>query len=268
MSAEQLIALEAAQAELGALYAVARTFSALHARAEGELLPQLTNLGSRLRGLVRNARLTEDQISAAAREILSVRTVWRAALEQVRASTAYQETLAAFTADRQDALAESIPRIFAGVHRVRPPAALYFPVSPSSGRRGPGQSPFLSAADCADRILHLRADGCQPDAAGIEWWERELPAIGCAEDLTDLETPIALQLPAADVHVAVFAVDDDPSFRIFTERLRGPFAIVLAAEATDEWWEAYQDSYRDFREAVQRELAARGYGVSIVGRPQ
>ena len=51
MSAEQLIALEAAQAELGTLYAVARSFTALHARAEAELLPHLVGLGRRLRGL-------------------------------------------------------------------------------------------------------------------------------------------------------------------------------------------------------------------------
>ena len=56
MSAEQLIGLEAAQAELGTLYAVARSFTALHARAETELLPYLVGLGRRLRGLLRQAR--------------------------------------------------------------------------------------------------------------------------------------------------------------------------------------------------------------------
>jgi hypothetical protein len=268
MSAEQLIALEAAQAELGTLYATACSFTTLHARAEGELLPQLTNLGSRLRSLVRNARLTEGEIEAAAREILSVRTAWQAELEQVRASAAYQQALGAFTTDRQAALADSIPQVFAGVHQVLPAPSLYFPVSPSSGRRRPGSSPFLSPVECADRILRVRADGYQPEEVGTEWWERELQSIGCADDLAGLETPIALFLPAADVHAAVFAVDNDPSLRIFTQRLRGPFSVVLAAEVTDEWWEAYQDSYRSFRDAVQRELAARGYDVSIIDVPR
>jgi len=264
MSAEQLIALEAAQAELGTLYAAARSFAALHARAEGDLLPQLSSLGSRLRRLVRNARLTAGEIDAATREILSIRTTWRAALEEVRASAAYQQTLLAFTADRQDALGKLIPQVFAGLHLTSFPPALYAPVSPSTGRRRPGSSPFLNATECADRILHMLTRGYEPLAGGTEWWDRELPSIVCANDLAGLETPIALTLAAPDIHAAVFLSDDDSSFRLFTQRLGGPFSIVLAAEASDEWWEAYEDSYRDFRDAVRDELAARGYAATII----
>ena len=263
-SAEQLIALEAAQAELGTLYVVVRSFTALHARAEAELLSQLTGLGRRLRGLLRNARLTESEIDAAAVEILSVRTTWRAALEQVRASATYQQALAAFMTDRQDALADLIPHVFADLHLVAPAPSLYFPVSPSAGRRRPGASPFLSAAECADRIVRTVTNGCRPETDGTEWWERELPSISCAGSIAALETPIALCLAASHVRVAVFRVGDEPSLRVFTPQLRGPLSVVLATEATDEWWEAYQDSYREFRDAVQRELAARGHAASIV----
>jgi hypothetical protein len=264
MSAEQLIGLEAALAELGTLYAVARSFRALQARAEAELLPHLTGLGRRLRGLLRQARLTDDEVDRAAREIVSVRTRWKAELDRVRASAVYQRTLAAFSADQQEALAELIPQIFAGMHRVRRVPSLYFPVSPSSGRRRPGTSPFLSTAECADRILRIVDGGYEADSGATEWWEREIPSIGCADNVAALETPVALCLAAADVRVVVFTSSDDASLRIFTPRLRAPLSIVLAAEATDEWWEAYQDSYREFRDALRRALVARGQTVSVV----
>ena len=264
MSAEQLIGLEAAQAELGTLYAVARSFTALHARAETELLPYLVGLGRRLRGLLRQARLTGAEIDLAAREIVAVRTTWQTELEQVRISAVYQRALAAFAADRQETLADLIPQIFAGMRLVHSAPSLYFPVSPSSGRRRPGASPFLSSAECADRLLRIVDDGYEADSGGTEWWERELPSISCADSVAGLETPVALCLAASDVGVAVFASSDDASLRIFTPRLRAPLSIVLADEATDEWWEAYQDSYREFRDALQRDLAARGHAVSVV----
>lgn len=263
MSAEQLIALEAAQAELGRLYTVARGFAALHTRAEAELLPQLVGLGSRLRGLLRTARLTDAEIDAAAREILAVRSTWRADLEQVRTSAIYQQALAALAADRQNDLAEIIPQVFAGLRRVHPAPALYFPVSPSTGRRRSGTSPFLSAAECAERILGVLANGYEPERTGTDWWDCELPSISCADSAAALETPIALCLAASDVRVAVFTAVDEPSYQIFTPRLHASMSIVLAAEATDEWWEAYQDSYREFCAALQHELAVRGHTAWI-----
>ena len=263
MSAEQLIALEAALAELSGLYSVARGFTALQSRAETELLPRLSAFGSRLRGLVRSGKLTADEIDAASQQILSTRAEWQNALETVHSSALYQRALAAFDADRQEKLGEVIPQVCAGQRQLRPAPTLYFPVSPSSGGRRPGNSPFLSAPACADRIVQVLHDGIVPEVAGAEWWERELPSIGCADDVAALDTPIALRLAASDVPVAVFAAGDEPSLRIFTPRLRASFAIVLATEATDEWWEAYQDSYGVFRDALQQELAARGHQATI-----
>jgi hypothetical protein len=263
-SAEQLIALEAAQAELGTLYAVARSFTALHARAEAELLPRLTALGRRLRGLLRTAELRDDEVAAAAREILAVRTTWQAELQKVRTAPIYEQALAAFAADQQNELADLIPQVFAGLQRVRQlPPTLYFPVSPSSGRRRPGSSPFLSPPDCADRILRLLIGGLEPESDGAEWWQRELPSITCADSPAALDTPIALGLAASGIRLALFTTADEPSYQIFTPRLRAPMSIVLATEATDEWWEAYQDSYRQFRDALTHELAAHGYAATF-----
>ena len=265
MSAEQLIALEAALAELGTLYAAAKGFTALQPQAEAELLPRLISLGSNLRSQLRRTQLTQDRIDAVAPDIIALRSKWRLQLESVRTSTAYQQARAALAADDQDDLAVAIPQVFAGLQCVRPAPSLYFPVSPSAGRRRPGSSPFLSAAECAERLVQLLTGGLSPEEATDEWWERDLPSIRCADAIQALETPMALRLAAADVGVAVFAADDEPSFRVFTLRLRAPFSVVLSAEATDEWWEAYDDSYRSFRTALQQELAARGHAAVVSG---
>lgn len=263
MSAEQLIALEAAQRELGTLYSVARGFTALQARAETELLPRLNALGSKLRKLLRTSQLTEEQIAQAAQDIRSLRDSWRSQLEQVRASTTYQRALAGLAQDRQDELAQLIPLVFSGVRLIQPAPSLYFPISPSAGRRRPGASPFLNPADCADRILQTLAHGIVPEASGSDWWDCELLSITCAETAGALEPPIALRLAAADVHVAVFAAINQPCLGVFTPRLQAPMSITLAADATDEWWEACEESYRSFRDALQRELVARGQRAEI-----
>jgi len=263
MSAEQLIALEAAIAELATLYTVAKGFAALQARAEGELLPAVSRLGRHLRRLLRADQLSEPAVEAAAREIMALGSGWRAALEELHQSAVYQQTLAALAADRQDELATLIPRVVAGLSLVRPAPTLYIPVSPSSGRRLPGSSPFLSAAACAEQLLVLRAEGIAPESVAGEWWDRELVPIGCADTPAGLDSPIALRLDAADVPCALFAVPDEASYSIFTPCLRAPLTIVIAANATDEWWNAYEESYHAFRDVLQRELAARGCSVTV-----
>jgi hypothetical protein len=265
MSAEQLIALEAALTELGALYAAAKTFTTLQPRAEAELLPRLITLGSSLRSRLRNAQLTQEEIDAVAHDIIALRSTWRVELEQLQASATYQQARAALAQDRQIELARLIPQVFAEVELVRQPPSLFFPVSPSAGRRRPGSSPFLGPVECADRIVQILAEGLTPEEGSEEWWERELPHLSCAGSMEALDTPIALRLAAADVRVAVFAASGAPSFRIFTLRLRAPLSVVLAAEATDEWWEAYDDSYRSFRTALQQELTARGHAAAVSG---
>lgn len=264
MSAEQIIAIEGALGDLSDLYAIARGFTALQARAEAGLLPEIDALGVRLRRLVRTGQLSDAAIERTATEILALAAQWRAELEMLRGSAVYQQAVRALAGARQAELAEVIPRVFAGLRVVQPAPSLYFPVSPSSGRRRPGSSPFLSPADCADKIVQLCADGIGPDAEAADWWERELPSIACTDAPAGLETPVALCLAAADVRVTVFAETEAATLRVFTARLRAPLSIVLAREATDEWWEAYQDSYRVFRDALQQELAARGQVAALV----
>ena len=79
-------------------------------------------------------------------------------------------------------LAEVIPQVFARLRVVQPAPTLYFPVSPSSGRRRPGSSPFLSPARlCRQDSAAARRRDCTQIRRRTDWWERELPSIMCAE---------------------------------------------------------------------------------------
>ena len=250
-------------ADLARLYNVASGYAPLRARATAELLPRLNVLAARLRALVRRAQLSEDAIHRVAVEILALGSEWRSELENLRTSAAYQEALAAVLDDRQEALTHLIPQVVADAQPVYPAPSLYFPVAPAAERRRPGSSPFLSAAECAERIRGLITDGIVPVANGNDWWDRELVAIPCTRECEALEAPIALRVDAAVVRVAVFTAEDDAALRVYTTRLRAPMSVTLAADATDEWWDAYDESYRSFRDALRRELAARGQAVVI-----
>jgi len=264
MSVEQLIALEAAVAELGTLYVVARSFTALRERAEAELLPQVLHLGQRLRALVRHGGPTPADIDAASREILSQRAQWRAALDGVRSAPVYESALRAFAADDQTILAEVIPKIFTDLALREMRSPLYFSFSATSGRRRPGHSPFLSAGECADRLLATQRDGMVPEAGDGEWWERDLPSLECTDAPGGLESPIGFRLDGATAGVAVFGAPGEPLYRIYTPRLSGPFTVILAADATDEWWEAYDESYHTFRDALVEALATRGVAAEVL----
>lgn len=249
-------------AELSTLYSVAKSFADLRQRAEDAFLPDLLDLGTRLRGLLRRARLGAAEVERAAEDVLRLRSQWQGALEALRASPAYQSALRAWAANDQAGLAAEIPRVFAGVQVVQPVPTLFFPVSPSSGRRRPGASPFLSAGDAAQRIMGLLAAGLEPEASGSDWWDCELAYIAAADELGGLDTPIALRMAPADCDVAVFCCRDDPSFRLFTPRLQARLTVVLAAEAGDEWWQAYDESYASFRQRLHTELEKGGVRLS------
>jgi hypothetical protein len=258
VSAEQLIALEAALTQLSALYTAARIFAPLRHRAETVLLPQLLDLGSRLRQRLRVKQLAQEDVDRAAQEILSLNAAWRAELEEVRTSPVYHAAQTALAAGRQEDLARLLPQLLAAIEVVQPAGPLFFPVSPSSGVRRPGASPFLSPEQCADHIVETLATGVVAEETGSEWWERDWPCIVCTDDPQALDTPIALRLEQAGRGATVFAMNDEPTFRIFTRCLHAPMSAVLANQATDEWWQAYEDSYQVFRDALQEELARRG----------
>ena len=265
MVTEQLIALEGAQAELGVLYAVARSFCDLHVRAEHDWLPRVSALARHLRGLHRAGRLDANAIDAVARDIGTLRTEWRAALDAVRAAPPYQAALAALRDDQQQDLVRLLPPVIFGIRPMAPPSALYFPIALASGRRRPGQSPFPPPEEAATRIARHCDEGLVPHTTGTEWWERELAPLGCAASPDAFDTPVVLRMDTSPCAVTVFAVEASNDLQVFTPRLHVPVTVVLAPAADDEWWEAQPVAYATYRTVLGNALRTRGIAVDADG---
>lgn len=265
LDAERLIALEAALAELGGLYTAARNFTALAEAAEIELLPQLSTLSAHLRALNRSNRMAQSDIDVASRQILDLRASWQKHLDSVRSSSTYREAVEGLQRDDQPALAVLIPKVFALVRAIEPPPRLYFGVSAAVRRRGPGTSPFLSPEACADKIETTMRDGLVPVMHGGEFWDDDLPSIPCASSFADVDSPFALTTAGTELGATAFTDDGDLGYRIFTRRLTGEFAVEIAAEADDEWWQAFEQSYREFREDLCAQLTQRAIDYTVLG---
>lgn len=267
MSAEPLIALEAAVSELGGLYTAARDFVSLRDAAEHELLPRLLELGRRLRALLRAARLTEREIDDAARDIVALRSEWEAKLQEVHESPLYRRALDAIAANRQKDLPELLPKLLSGLHVLHPTPLLFFPVSVSSGRRRPGTSPFLDVGDLVGRLVDAMDQGLCAEQSLEGGWESDLPSLACALEPHTLDTPVSLQLQPGAANAAglhVFERSETFAHFVFTKHLLAPLSVVLAAEATDSWWETNELPYPEFRDDIAAELRRRGRTVAVV----
>lgn len=274
MGAREIIGLEAALGELGELYGGAKRFRALGAQAEGELLPRIEAIAAHLRSLVRQDTLDASSVDAAAAEISALRARWQNALDEVRAGDAYRAALEAWHAGRQDRLRELLPAVLAGLQAVDPPPRLFLGVSLSSGRRRPGTSPFLAPREAAEKVEAIRRQGIpvdenqrvRPGAAVDDWWDAELAHHELYDDQDAVESPLALTYAGPELGLPVFAVAGELGFRLFRlypRVLAAPFSIALRAEAEDEWWQALEEPYAAFRDALAAELRARGFAVEI-----
>lgn len=264
MEAERLIAMEAALRDLSVLYPAARRFTDLRRAADDDLLPRLESLGAALRKYLRHGHLDEAAADKAAMEILALATHWRGRIDAVRRSAAYRDALAAVAADRQADLADAIPRVLDGFRIERPtPPHLCFPVSTRAQDGRTGARPFAGVDECIARIAAVAIDGFGLDPARGDWWEVELSGVRCAATPTELESPFCLRIDPSSAGLAVFADDDEPGLQVFTPRLHGPMTAVLAAESQDAWWDAYDGSYVEFRDAVRRGLEARRIPVCL-----
>lgn len=263
MSAERMIALEHAIADLSRRYTAARLFQPLAAQAESELLPRINALGRELRSLRRRGAIGEADLQPVTTEILGLATDWESALQSLRGSSLYREARAAVASGDIHATHELLPRIFAEIEPVPRLPCLYLPFEPSSGRRRPGHSPFLSPAECAQRLHGLLANGVQAEVQGEDWWDRDFPYIACGITSTSLEQPIWLRADTRDRRLALFAVRGGSTHRLYAPRLEAPLQVGIDAAAGDEWWLAYDGSYADFRARLTAELRNRSVPMTL-----
>jgi len=264
VSAEQLIALQAALGELGALYVVAVSFVPLREAAEAKFLPETAALGAQLRKHLREGRMDDVAVDAAARGIAALRVHWHQQLEMLRDSVLYQESLAAWETDQSERLATLLPRLIAGIEPTESPPILFYGVSLASGRRHPGGRPFLSPEACAQKVAAYRSEGIPAEATGKEWWDTELASITFTDDPEALDSPVALRVDPAQTRTPVFLVAGESTFRIYTRVLKIPFTVTLHEEATDEWWQAFEESYQDYRVALAKHLEQDGLVIEVL----
>jgi hypothetical protein len=259
MAVEELIGLQAALGELGRLYVVAKNYRQLRAPAERELLAQTAALGARLRHALRQGGMDAPLVDDAARQIAGLRHQWRQRLEELRASPLYQQCLRAWSVNAAAELASLVPELFADVEHGAPSPFLYYGVSLAPARRGP--RPFLSPEACATKIAAYRDQGVSAEVEGTEWWDTELASVELVSDADALEVPVALRFETAKVPLPLFTVAGSGICRAYGRVLNAPFDVCLQEEVSDEWWQAFDESYAKWRAVVAERLTDRAIGV-------
>lgn len=262
MSAEYLIALETALAEAGELYSVAVSLLPLREEAEEKLLPRLEGIGAELRRSARGSGLTPTDIERVAAELAALRDDWLRRFDELRSSRLYRETLDARRRDDGAALARLLPRLLADLTFEEDPPPLFAPFSPVAGRRHGGSPPFLSPEECAARIAAVYDEGLRA-ATGEAWWDSDLPGIDLSADAGLLDTPIALRFDPADLPAAVFRWETTNSFRVYADRVRGRFEVVLQPHSDDEWWAAADPPWETYRDRLRELLRVRAIPSSV-----
>ncbi len=264
MSAETIIALQAAMVDLSSLYDVARNFTELQAEAEGPLISRMTALGGLLRRAVRQDSL-EEHLEKGSREIFALATEWRERIEKMRDTAAYREARDAYESGDPTRLAVALPALFSRICVLESAPDLYFPFSASSGQRARGRSPFLAPSLCADSLVSLLRNGIPADPLGTDdWWDQDFLYIACAASPDALESPIWLRARAEAVPSPVFTVVATDELRLYSPHFQAEFQIGFTEDVTDEWWLAYDGSFPEFRTALERELWVRGVSTSIL----
>jgi hypothetical protein len=256
MSVEHLIGLETAMAELGSLYTVARRFKTLHVAAETELLPRTRELAAELRSKVRHGSLIETAVEEAARYIAELRADWEQRLNTVRESEPYQRALSAWRGEASDQLTDLLCKVIAGLVPVSRPPTIFIGFSVTVHHKGSPSQHFQPVERCAARVASCAAEGIPAEPVGSSWWDEELTYLQAVDDPSVFETPVSLRIDPAQMSSPVLKHESEPGFRIYAyQRLRVPFSVVLQREATDEWWEATDQPYEEFRDALLHKLA-------------
>jgi hypothetical protein len=245
------MALETAIADTGALLVQLHKFRA-GAALHPVLLAEAMALGDRARRHLHAQALDAAADAALTADATALRARVQRALDDVRASTDYRAAVAAHAAGDRDTLARILPRVFAGLTPVPPPAALWHAV-PWLRRNRP-----RPAAEIAAVVQHLAATGIEADgdpmAPGID---PELPAVPLDTEPAGAD-PLLLRWSASDLPRAVFRLDETGAIVVHVPRLVAPFTVVLPATLDeDELGEVSVDHPR-YRAELVDALAAVG----------
>ncbi len=249
------MALEATIADIGALLVQLDKFRA-GAPLHPGLLADALALGDRARRHLRVQALDATADAALGAEAASLHARVQRALDDVRASDAYREAVAAHAAGDLPALTRLLPLVFAGLTPVPAPSFLWH--APAWLRRNrPRTAGEMVAAVARIAATGLEADG-DPMAPGID---PSLPAVPL-DTTPPLADPVLLRWSQGDVPPAVFRLDATDAILVHVPRLTAPFAVVLPAQLDDDELGEVSLDHPRYRAELIAALADAGIAVA------
>lgn len=264
MDIETLLGLQQAYADLAMALNNARTLAPLQDWIDRDLAPRVHDLGQRLRRAER-CKTSEVNLSSLVRELKGLQEQIRKRAEDIRCTSLYRSALMAFHAENFQELERLLPGLFSDVKPTARPHFLVVPFDLAQRHRKPGQPPFASPGQVADRIARVAKDGLIPEPEPEPPWGTDFPFLLAAGDPEDLAAPVWLIVNGPSLAAAVLADKAEPGFfRIYTPRLRAFTAVGIATKTEDEWWLSQEPSFEEYRLLLAQELRARGVAVEGV----
>ncbi len=244
--------LEAAIADVGALLVRAQKYRAGDTAAA--VLRRALALGDSVRRLHRRGALNATAVAEHLARARALGAELQAFLVQVRDGSIYHAAVAAHTAGDQDALARTLPSIFAGLAPAARPRTLFYPVAwRHRGRIRPPADLAGVIADLATQGILAEGDDLTPGVDPL------LPAIMLWEE-TDPDQPLALEL-SADTLPPGYQLEPTGAHLVYVARLRVPATVRVATALDPDGGDDVPIDYLAYRNALVTNLLAAGVAV-------
>lgn len=157
--------------------------------------------------------------------------------------------------------------LFAGLTRPAAiPAAVYVPIT--ARRRARTGETLVHPATLAGEIRRTCDDGLRPaSGAAPDPSEEEGPVlpepIALAPSFAGSGSEIAFRRATSDLEDALLEDAASGDLVVFSDRIAGPFSIILAEEPEDEWWAAGTTAYASYRAELIELLTQLGIEARV-----
>ncbi len=249
--------LEAAIADTGALLVRAQKYRRGTGDEGAALTGEALALGDRARRLHRHGTLERQAAEGLLAEAGALRERVRAFLAAIHATPEYRTAVSAHAAGDQEALARTLPAIFAGLEPVARPPALFHPIPwLRRGRLRP-------VADVTAEALRAASEGLEAGGDDLSaGTDAALPAVVLsAEPPPEEAIVLRVEGPAT---LPVYRLEESDEYLIYTPRLRvTPVALLAPSLPTDEQLrvELSPEDYGSFRSELAAALTAVGIAL-------
>jgi hypothetical protein len=239
-------------------YDEARRLRAVAAAAQAELSQALA-ISDDVRRAARSGRSDRPDDGDCA-QLAAVTTRLAALVENALARPEVAALWDAIANDRREAASTHAAAVFSAVERdADPPEFAYLPVSLRSRERN-GET-LLHPQTLAGRIKERLASALTaPSQRGPS--ESALPEpLLLSPSVGGCGSEIAIRIPTRDLQLLRHVESGD--WWMFGSSVSGPFAVAMAAEASDEWWAASPISYPAYTAALRETLGTLGIDLVV-----